>query len=117
MPRVWRLTFLFPIHFFTLGSFNHHFSITIIEGFMLTSFKIQFGDIVKSISFPIPFSSASLEESIQVAFKLKDKSILGLRYPLSEEILFLDELATKEMFLEVLKDTEKPLLLVFHSEI
>ena len=84
---------------------------------MLTSFKIQFGDIVKSISFPIPFSSASLEESIQVAFKLKDKNILGLRYPQSEEILFLDELATKEMFLEVLKDTEKPLLLVFHSEI
>ena len=84
---------------------------------MLSSFKIQFGDIIKSISLPIPFSSASLEESIQVAFKLKDKSILGLRYPKSEDILFLDEMTTKELFLGVLKDTEKPLLLVFHSEI
>ena len=84
---------------------------------MLSSFKIQFGDIVKSISLPIPFSSASLEESIQVAFKLKDKSILGLRYPKSEDILYLDEMTTKELFLGVLKDTEKPLLLVFHSEI
>lgn len=84
---------------------------------MLTSFNIKFGDIEKSISIPLPFSSASLEESIQVAFKLKDKSILGLRYPKSEEIVFLDEITSKETFGEVFKDSEKPLLLVFHSEI
>lgn len=82
---------------------------------MQTLFKIKFGDIVKSISFPIPFSSASLEESIQVAFNLKDKSILGLRYPKSEDIFLLDEITSKEAFLGVVKNTEKPLLLVFHS--